>query len=254
MNEDYTLPSNSETLNVDETSARFSGATWYEHIQTKKVALAGLGGIGSWVALMLARVKVEWIHLWDPDTVETVNMAGQLFGNSDIGNHKTSAVTDCIMDYADYHNYIAHRERITSDTTMPLDVRIFICGFDNMEARKTFFEKWCNIVRCAPKEKRKEYLFIDGRLAVEEFQVLCIKGDDEYNINRYCEQFLFTDEEADAVTCSYKQTTYMASMIASVIANLFINFVTNECDPIIERDLPFFTSYSADTMYFKTEA
>ena len=52
------------------------------------------------------------------------------------------------------------------------------------------------------------------------------------------EQFLFTDEEADAVTCSYKQTTYMASMIASVIANLFINFVTNECDPIIERDLP----------------
>jgi hypothetical protein len=137
---------------------------------------------------------------------------------------------------------------------MPLDVKIFICGFDNMEARNTFFEKWYNIVKSVPEERRKKYLFIDGRLAVEEFQVLCIKGDDEYNINRYCEQFLFTDEEADAVTCSYKQTTYMASMIASIIANLFINFVTNECDPIIERDLPFFTSYSADTMYFKTEA
>ena len=61
---------------------------------------------------MLARVKVEWIHLWDPDTVETVNMAGQLFGNSDIGNYKTSAVTSCIMNYADYHNYIANREEL----------------------------------------------------------------------------------------------------------------------------------------------
>lgn len=254
MDAEYRLPSNSETLNVDETSARFSGATWYEHIQTKKVALAGLGGIGSWVALMLARVKVEWIHLWDPDTVEAVNMAGQLFGISNIGDYKTRAVTNCITNYADYHHYIANRERITPHTAIPLDVKIFICGFDNMEARKTFFEKWYNIVKDTPEEKRKEYLFIDGRLAVEEFQVLCIKGDDEYNINRYCEQFLFTDEEADAVTCSYKQTTYMASMIASVIANLFINFVTNECDPIIERDLPFFTSYSADTMYFKTEA
>ena len=39
----YTLPSNSETLNVDETSARFSGATWYEHIQTKKVAFSWFG-------------------------------------------------------------------------------------------------------------------------------------------------------------------------------------------------------------------
>ena len=108
MDAEYRLPSNSETLNVDETSARFSGATWYERIQTKKVALAGLGGIGSWVALMLARVKVEWIYLWDPDTVETVNMAGQLFGNSDIGSHKASAVTSCIMNYADYQIGRAH--------------------------------------------------------------------------------------------------------------------------------------------------
>ena len=45
----------------------------------------------------------------------------------------------------------------------------------------------------------------------------------------------------------------MANMIASVIVNLFVNFVANECSPIIDRDVPFMTSYAADTMYFKVE-
>jgi hypothetical protein len=46
----------------------------------------------------------------------------------------------------------------------------------------------------------------------------------------------------------------MANMIASVMVNLFVNFVANQCDPLVPRDLPFYTSYSAETMYYKTEA
>ena len=45
----------------------------------------------------------------------------------------------------------------------------------------------------------------------------------------------------------------MASMIASLITNLFVNFVSNLNNPTIERDLPFFTYYDAHFMYFKTE-
>ena len=46
----------------------------------------------------------------------------------------------------------------------------------------------------------------------------------------------------------------MANMIASVMVNLFVNFVANQCNPIIDRDLPFFTTYNAETMFYKTEA
>ena len=83
-------------------------------------------------------------------------------------------------------------------------------------------------------------------------QVFCIQGDDSYNIGNYSENFLFSDEEADATICSYKQTTFMANMIGSIIVNLFTNFVANE---IVEglRDLPFMTSYEAESMMFKTE-
>jgi len=46
----------------------------------------------------------------------------------------------------------------------------------------------------------------------------------------------------------------MANMIGSVMVNLFVNFCANECNPLVPRDLPFFTEYNADTMYFKVVA
>ena len=70
-------------------------------------------------------------------------------------------------------------------------------------------------------------------------------------MDRYEKEFLFRDSEAEETLCSYKQTTFMANMIGSVMVNLFVNFCANECNPLIPRDLPFFTEYSADTMFFK---
>lgn len=40
------IPVNSQTIAVDETTSRFSGAIWYEEIQKQTVTLAGVGGIG----------------------------------------------------------------------------------------------------------------------------------------------------------------------------------------------------------------
>lgn len=104
-----------------------------------------------------------------------------------------------------------------------------------------------------PEEERGEMLFIDGRLAAEEFQVFAIQGNDTRAMREYRSKWLFSDAVADETICSYKQTTFMANMIASVMVNLFVNFVANECNPIIDRDVPFMTQYSADTMYFKVE-
>lgn len=40
------IPVNSESLNIDETTSRFSGAIWYEELQKQIITLAGVGGIG----------------------------------------------------------------------------------------------------------------------------------------------------------------------------------------------------------------
>ena len=244
------IPSNSATLLVDEATSRFSSAIWYENIQKKTVILAGVGGIGSYVGFLLARMKPASMFIYDDDIVEAVNMSGQLYGQSDLGRPKVSALAEMIRNYAGYSSVFAISERFTNESEAS---DIMICGFDNMTARKLFFNKWLSHVQSKPEEERKNCLFIDGRLAAEEFQVLCIKGDDEYNINRYNNEFLFSDAEADETICSYKQTTFCANMIASYMVNLFVNFCANQCEPLIDRDLPFLTTYNAETMYLKTE-
>ena len=164
-------------------------------------------------------------------------MSGQLYSKANIGAYKVSALSEMISIYSDYNSIFAIPERF-DETCEASD--IMICGFDNMDARRVFFNKWVNHVNNKPE--------------IEEFQIFCIKGDDEFNINRYKKEFLFSDLEADETICSYKQTTFMANMIASVMVNLFVNFVANQCNPLIDRDLPFYTTYNAETMYYKTEA
>lgn len=244
------IPTNSATLLVDEATSRFSSAIWYESIQKKTVVLAGVGGIGSYVGFLLARMKPTSMFIYDDDNVEEANMSGQLYGINDIGIAKVFALSNMIRDYANYNDVFAIKEKFTEETEAS---DIMICGFDNMSARKLFFNKWVNHVQSKPEKERKDCLFIDGRLAAEEFQILCIKGDDTFNIDRYQREFLFSDSEADETICSYKQTTFCANIIASYMVNLFVNFVANQCNPLIDRDLPFLITYNAETMYLKTE-
>lgn len=248
----HEIPVNSQTITIDETTSRFSGAIWYEEIQKQTVTLAGIGGIGSYVGFLLSRLKPNRLIIYDPDRVETVNMSGQLYGQRDVGRYKCVALADMVMNYANYCGIVSLGQRF-EDNSEATD--IMICGFDNMTARRTFYEKWKQRVLSYPagSDNRKKCLFIDGRLAAEEFQVLSIQGDDERAMAAYEDKWLFSDAEAEETICSYKQTTFMANMIASVMVNVFVNFIANQCGPIIDRDVPFFISYDASTMFTKVE-
>ena len=243
------LPSNSDSILIEETTSRFSSAIWYNNVQSKIVMLAGLGGIGSYVAFLLGRIHVDQLYLMDDDFVETANMSGQLYGRSHVGTNKATATGTILGDFADYYSYMAIGERFTREST---PTNIMICGFDNMEARKIYYEAWkSRVLSYNDISDRATCLFIDGRLAAEEFQVFCIKGDDEYNMSLYESKYLFRDDQAEETICSYKQTSFIANMIGSIIVNLFVNFCANECDPLVPRDLPFLTEYNAERMFFK---
>lgn len=248
--DNLTLPENSPTLLVDETTTRFSGAEWYKEIQKTRIILAGVGGIGSNVALQIARMIPANITLYDDDMVEMVNMAGQLYCYEDIGKSKVDAIADMIGRYTAMKQVNAIKGRFTEETE-PGD--IMVCGFDNMTARKIFFSAWSRHISGKSEEEKKECLFLDGRLSIDTLQIFCIRGDDTYNVNRYKKEFLFKDSEADVTVCSMKQTTYLACMIGSLMVNLFTNFVANTLNPIIPYDLPFFTEYDAQNMIFQTE-
>lgn len=244
------IPKNSETLLISEETSRFNSAIWFDKTRKQDVTIAGLGGIGSYVVFMLSRLDVNTMTLYDPDKVERVNLSGQLYNSNQIGDYKVDAAASMIANYSNYYSFVAKHEKLDENSMIS---KVTICGFDNMKARKDAFRNWTNFVAGLPEEERGECLFIDGRLAAEELQVFCIKGDDTDGERRY-EPYLFSDSQAAPTVCSYKQTTFMANMIGSIIVNLFINFVANQCNPLIDRDLPFYTEYNAETMYFKTIA
>ena len=236
----------------NESTSRFSSAIWYEKIQQQTVILAGLGGIGSYVIFLLSRMHPASVFIYDDDVVETANLSGQMFTSRDVGSLKTTAAIGMAKSFSNYGSIFATEHRFTSNSQAG---DIMICGFDNMEARKTFFYRWQRHVQGYRNDTdRAKCLLIDGRLAAESFQVFCIKGDDSEAMKHYAEQWLFDDEEAEETICSYKQTSFCANMIASVMVNCFVNFIANQCDPLIPRDVPFFTQYDASMMFFKTES
>lgn len=246
----YQIPVNSGSLSIEEHTSRFSGASWFERIQEKTIILAGLGGIGSYVCFLLARMHPTSLFIYDDDIVEAANMSGQLYGTSNVNEYKVDAISNMVSNYAAYNSIFAIREKFTSDS---LATDIMICGFDNMSAREVFFQKWClHVDKKAPEDKGK-CLFIDGRLSAEYLQIFSFTGDDINSISDYRATKLFSDEEADATVCSYKQTSYMANMIGSLIVNIFTNFVANEVAGAPIRELPYFTEYDGNSMQLKIE-
>ena len=243
------LEADKKELLVNESTIRFSSAEWFQSVKNQTVMLAGLGGIGSWTALFLSRLNLNSLCLIDYDEIDRLNLAGQFYRTSDVDRPKVFALRDGLQNYSNYYKTICLNRRIIHSDFC----KIMICGFDNMDARKSYFSNWTYGVSNLDESSRKECLFIDGRVSAEELQIFCITGNDEYNIKRYSTEYLFNDSESESVVCSYKQTTFMASMIASLITNLFVNFVSNLNNSTIERDLPFFTYYDAHFMYFKTE-
>ena len=229
-------------------TSRFSGAMWYGKIQEQTIIVGGQGGISSWFTFLAARMFPRSIYTYDPDRVELVNLAGQLFSMSSIGRYKGSAVASIVSEFSDYRSIFAVNEPYTEECS---GASIMVCGFDNMAARKVFYNNWRRSVLSHSDEDKNKCLFIDGRLAAESLQILCITGDSPWDMDRYESEFLFDDAEADETVCSFKQTAFMANMIAGMMINMLVNFCANLVGGC--RTIPFFTQYEADQMLLRLE-
>ena len=247
VNEEIALiKPNDQSLLVDESTSRFSSAIWYDAIKQSNIVIAGIGGIGSWISVLIARMHPLSLIIYDPDIVEMVNMSGQLHSHTFCGEYKTASCVNLNQIIGSYYRTIAYNRAYDS---LSRTEDIMICGFDNMTARKIFFNKW--LERVTRSNYPEKCLYIDGRLSAESYQIFAIQGTDARAIQEYQEKWLFDDNEADETICSYKQTSYMAAMIASNMVNIYVNHMANQCNPIIPRDVPFFMEYTAETMFTK---
>ncbi len=224
---------------VDEQYTAFKGLPWFNAMSDGiYLAVGGVGGIGSYLSYFLARAGFK-IQIIDYDTIEKRNLSGQLYKDSDIGKKKTDALYTTIKEFSPSTTIMAIDKRIDSDSNV--NSPYFFSAFDNMEARKIFFNIWKDNIEYY-NNPYFEYngvipipIFIDGRLEAEQLQIFCVTKE---RISEY-EKYLFSDSDIEDVACTMKQTSHVASMIATFMTSFFTNHVTNMIEKNYVRDVPF---------------
>lgn len=79
------------------------------------VAVCGLGGLGSSIAVSLARAGIGRLILIDYDSVEIANLHRQQYKVCQVGKYKTDAIAENLKEIAPYTTVITHNCRITVD-------------------------------------------------------------------------------------------------------------------------------------------
>ena len=69
-----------------------------ERLDRGRVAVAGLGGLGSCVAVALARIGVGHLHLIDHDRVDLTNLNRQQYFMRHVGMYKTDALREQLLE------------------------------------------------------------------------------------------------------------------------------------------------------------
>ena len=99
-------------------------ARFPEEMQTKlrnaRVAVAGLGGLGSNIAVMLARSGVGELLLVDFDTVDVTNLNRQMYLIPQLGKPKAEALPEILYQINPYLTYCSVCIKVTPDNVKEL--------------------------------------------------------------------------------------------------------------------------------------
>jgi len=168
--------------------------------QNKKVAVVGVGTIGSHLAHTLARMQVP-MTLFDHDTVEEHNLATQTYGASDIGRNKVDAVLDQLLHIQPDNAHAVYAEMFELKEGSTYD--IIVSAVDSLDARRAIAELLI--------EKGIEVPIVDGRVGAEQVEVYYFP-----NAEAWLAQI---PPAGDEDPCGARFTAYTANICAGLMAN-----------------------------------
>lgn len=106
-------------------------------ISAARVAVCGLGGLGSNIAIALARAGVGHLHLIDFDRVDLTNLNRQQYAVGQLGQYKTDALRETLSLVSPYCDVTCDTVRVTEENLPDLlRNEDYICeAFDRAEAK-----------------------------------------------------------------------------------------------------------------------
>lgn len=188
------------------------------------VHVIGVGGVGSHVALELAKLGVgthpnNTVDFYDGDIIEPHNVSNQAYSPRQIGVSKTEALSHKFTSWSDGNVAAPHAQFVEGH--IPLSGVVFTC-LDTMQARK-------DIAQASIWRNPDIRLYIETRMDANNAIVFAFDPNNEDHIGIW-EDYWFPDSEADdqAVGCGSRQSVITAVTItASMAVQQMIHFAAH---------------------------
>ena len=124
----------------DQIFSRFGGIIETGALSDSHVFIAGVGSVGSAVALDLVKAGVGSIDLMDHDRLEVANVARHPSPLSHVGRYKTKSLADVLDEKNPYCDVSTWEEKVTWEDLESVRERIresdlVVCGLDSHQGR-----------------------------------------------------------------------------------------------------------------------
>ena len=183
-------------------------------ISSSIVAICGLGGLGSNIAILLARAGVGKLILIDFDKVDITNLHRQQYKACQIGMYKTEALACNLKEIAPYLEIEIHTVLMDEKNYFVLleNADIICEAFDNAEAK-------ANIVNFVLSEMPTKYIVSASGMA----------GLDSANLiktRKVSKRFYLCGDEKSDVKDGIGLVASRVSVCASHQANMVLRIIT----------------------------
>jgi len=113
-------------------------------LKEAKIGIAGVGGLGSNVAVSLARAGIGTLVLTDFDVVEPSNLNRQQFFIDQLGKTKVDALRENLVRINPFSSYEIHHLKLDAGNISQIysDVEILVEAFDGVEMKLMLIETW----------------------------------------------------------------------------------------------------------------
>jgi molybdopterin/thiamine biosynthesis adenylyltransferase len=161
------------------------------------IHIIGAGGIGSWTALLLAKMGCPNLKVYDDDTVQEHNIASQFFKETQLGQKKVDALHDNVLEQTGIEIVPAPQSAETEITQ-----GLIIIAVDSMAVRQELNELF----------KDKNCYIIDGRMGGLQLEIYCVEA----------KEWISTQVAIESVShdlCTARSICFNCAVIGGLIAN-----------------------------------
>ena len=212
---------------------------WFQpEMCQQRIHIIGCGAVGSTVAENLVRFGLTKITLYDFDTVESHNIANQMFRSIDIGKTKVDALAEYLTEI---NPDLTRDMRLEPEgyTDQPLTGYVILC-VDNIDLRREI----------ATKNKTNPYIkaMFDFRIRMTDAQHYGADWADTRQVDAFLRTMEFSHEEAKAATpvsaCNVELSvvTTIRTIVAMGVQNMveYIRSGGERIKKVILVDMPTF--------------